>query len=149
MVCPYLVRGSDVYVACNYTPGKGKIVPHNPNMQSKKLKKPPSLQERPTLYKDSGYTIMIAVVHWLKCMYIIIVQKLTSVVEFWALLSSCWSPLPIHHCDVTYVAMCMLATTMMQPNTMPCVNERLALCESFRYSMWLIFAKSSVSYWWP
>jgi len=34
-------------------------------------------------YEDSDYTIVIAVVHWFKC--IIIVQKLTLVVEFWAL----------------------------------------------------------------
>ena len=47
---------------------------------------------------------MITVVHWLKC--IIIMQKLTSMVEFWALLSSHWSPLLIDHsCEVMYVVM--------------------------------------------
>ena len=74
--------------------------------------------------KILDYTIMIAVVCWLKC--IIIVQKVTSVVEFWALLSSHWSPLLIHHCEITYVAMHVRATTMMQPNAIACVNERMA-----------------------
>jgi len=52
-------------------------------------------------YEDSEYTIVITVVHWLKHL---IVQKLTSVVEIWALLSSCWSPLLVDRsCDVTNV----------------------------------------------
>ena len=41
-------------------------------------------------------------------------------------LSSCWSPLLVHHCDITYVAMCTLATTTMRPNTIVCVNEHVA-----------------------
>ena len=57
--------------------------------------------------KDSDYTIVIAIVHWLK--RIIILQKLTSVVEFWAVLFSHWTPLLIDHsCDVMCVAMCTL-----------------------------------------
>ena len=67
---------------------------------------------------------MIAVVHWLK--RIIIVQKPTLVVEFWVLLSSCWSPLLVDcSCDVIYVAMHVWATTMMWPNAIPCVNEHV------------------------
>ena len=41
-------------------------------------------------YKDSDYTLVIAIMHWQK--RIIIVQKLTLVVELWALLSPCCPP---------------------------------------------------------
>ena len=38
-------------------------------------------------YEDSDYIVVIAIVHWYK--RIIIVQKLTLVVELWTLLSPC------------------------------------------------------------
>jgi len=59
-------------------------------------------------YKNSDCT-MIALMDWLK--RIIIVKKLTLVIDFSALLSSCWSPLLTlidRSCDVTYVTMHML-----------------------------------------
>jgi len=53
-------------------------------------------------HDDSVYTIVIAVLHWVKP--VIIAQKLTSVVEIWALLSSRWLPLLVDRsCDVTYL----------------------------------------------
>jgi len=53
-------------------------------------------------YEDSDYTIVIAVVHWLK--RITIMQKLTSLVKLWALLPSRRSPLLVDcSCDVTYI----------------------------------------------
>jgi len=80
-------------------------------------------------YEDSEHTIVIAVVHWVK--HIIIVQKLTPVVEIWVLVSFRWSPLPVDRsCDVTYV--CSRCTTMMQPNAIACVSE----CVAKLFSSW-------------
>ena len=64
-----------------------------------------------------------------------------------------WSPLLINRsCDITYVTIHVLATTMMQPNTIVCVNERVAIL----FSVWKLqiqpvtdLCKSPVSYWWP
>ena len=42
-------------------------------------------------YKDSDYTVVIAMMQWHKIK--IIVLKLTLVVEIWTLLSRCWPPL--------------------------------------------------------
>ena len=42
-------------------------------------------------YKDSDYTIVIAVMHWPKCM--ILLLKLALVLKLWVLLSSCLPPL--------------------------------------------------------
>jgi len=44
-------------------------------------------------YKDSDYTVVVAIVHWPK--HIILVLKLTMV-ELWAPLSSSWPPLLDH-----------------------------------------------------
>ena len=52
---------------------------------------------------------MITIMHWLKL--VIIMQKLTLVVELWALLSSVKR---------------VLATTMMRPNAVACVNKHVA-----------------------
>ena len=42
-------------------------------------------------YKDSGYTVVIALVCWPERW--ILLLKLTLVVELWVLLYSCWPPL--------------------------------------------------------
>ena len=70
------------------------------------------------------WNFLITVMHLLK--HIVIVQKLTLVVSFWAaLLSSCWLPLLIDHsCNVTYVVMCTLGHVMMKPNALTCERAR-------------------------
>jgi len=45
-------------------------------------------------YKNSDYTIVIAVVRWPK--RIILVLKLTLMLKLWVFLSSCWLPLSKH-----------------------------------------------------
>ena len=69
--------------------------------------------------------------------HLIIVQKLASVVEFWALLSSCWLPLIVDHsCDAMYVTMHVLGQNI---DAVKHCSMWLFLCESFRYSLRLIF----------
>ena len=101
-------------------------------------------------YEDSDCTIEIVVMHWLK--RTIIVQKLSLVVEFWALLSSRWLPLLIGSCDVTYVAMHALGHNNDAANAIVHVNE----CMAQLFSVWKLqiqpvtnLRKSPVSYWWP
>jgi len=80
-------------------------------------------------YEDSDYTIVIAIVHRLK--NIIIVQKLTSMVEIWVLLSSRWSPLLIDRsCDVTYI--CARWPNNDAANAIACVSE----CVAKLFSVW-------------
>ena len=96
--------------------------------------------------QDSDCTIVITIVYWPK--RIIIVQKLTSVVEFWALLSSRWSSRLWRHIHVRGEAHMRTLGHNNDAAKRCSVTAWLNyfLCESCRYSLWLIFA-SPVSYW--
>ena len=89
---------------------------------------------------------------------ILIVQKLTLVVEFWALCL----PADCHCLSIAVVMSCTCmcwATTMMWPKAIACMNEHYFLSESFRYRQcsWVghqyslqdSCKESCKLYWWP
>jgi len=79
--------------------------------------------------------------HALTQTYKIIVQKLTSVVELWALLSSHWLPLLIDR-SCTYVAMHVLGHNNDEANRYTMYGRACGwTILSLRYRLWLIFAR--------